>query len=70
MTLINDVIQIQAECTKCTKVLVAMNGDIIHITPTKMINTWWLVVLCDACYKELEKEERSQHEQEETLSTT
>lgn len=57
MTLINDVAQIQAECTKCDKMLFANKGDTIVVMPLKLLNEWRLVVLCEGCYKETMEEE-------------
>ena len=51
MTLVNHVEQIQAECTRCDKSLVAHNGDVIIILPQKLMGKWELVVLCEPCYK-------------------
>lgn len=57
MTLVNHVSQIQAECTKCDKSLVALNGDMIIIYPMKLMHEWQLIILCKKCFDELEEEE-------------
>lgn len=57
MTLINEVSQIQGECTKCDKTLSANKGDTIVIMPLKLLDEWRLVVLCEECYKEVMEED-------------
>jgi len=57
MTLINDVAQIQGECTKCDEILSANKGDTIIVMPLKLLDEWRLVVLCKECYKEVMDEE-------------
>ena len=57
MTLVNHVAQIQAECTKCDKVLSANEGDTIVIMPLKLLGVWQLIVLCEKCYKEAMEED-------------